>query len=50
MYRFIQRTVEPLKTSSFSGNDKSTSRWQTFPSIRTLKKNYPVIPNVPLIR
>ena len=42
----IVEQTNPIGYCTFKGNNKSTSRSQTFFSIRTLKKNYAVIPIV----
>jgi len=44
------RTAAPFEAPSPRGYNKPTSRCQTAPSIRTLERHQPVIPNVPLIR
>jgi len=46
MYDFNGRTDQPLGAAAPLGYHNSTSRWQTFSSIRTLRKYYPVIPMV----
>jgi len=46
MYDFNGRTDQPLGAAAPPGYHNSTSRWQTFSSIRTLWKYYPVIPMV----
>nr|YP_009350057.1 hypothetical protein [Spongospora subterranea]AIK19926.1 hypothetical protein [Spongospora subterranea] len=50
MFHFNRRTTEPLEPSSAPGCEKSTSRCQTTPPIRTLGGHKPVIPGVPFIR
>ena len=45
-YNFNQRTVEPFQPATAGGCYESTSRSQTFSSIRILGKDYAVIPCV----
>lgn len=50
MYDFNGRTVQPLEAAAPPGYRNSTSRSQTSSSIRTLKRDYAVIPVVTFIR
>ena len=47
---FNRRTAEPLGPSPAPGCDEPTSRCQTAPSIWTLGRDQPVIPDVPFVR
>jgi len=46
---FNGRTDQLLEATAPPSDPHATSRWQTFPSIRTLEEYYPVIPSVTLL-